>query len=231
MCTWCPQSVLRCKPAKRFVLGIVICCFSLNVGFFGEITGQPGESEDDVWSAAMSSMEAKSDDTSEDCDFLYVSEILRASNYLAEKSDIFLLLEKQKCLKGKDTSKASTLQRRLIFDTIHEILNRNQQLPPWKANSRVGQTPSAQRIWSELRRIQERDESEDLFKVICGVLRKDLAEDAMNGWVECPMEKSDVILDMERLIFKDLVRETIRDLATIAEQRNKISALRRKLVF
>ena len=104
----------------------------------------------------MSSME----ETSEDCDFVYVSEILRASNYLPEDSDVFLLLEKQQYLKGKDISKASTLQRRLIFDTINEILNRNQQLPPWKvipeANSIAGQTPLLQRIWSEFRRIQEK---------------------------------------------------------------------------
>ncbi|KAF7818371.1 protein LONGIFOLIA 1 [Senna tora] len=185
------------------------------------------ESEDDVWSAAM---EAKSDDTSEDCDLLYISEILRASNYFPEDSDVFLLLEKQQYLKGKDTSKVSTLQRRLIFDTIHEILNRKRQVPPWKVDLRVGETPSAERIWWELRRIRERDESEDLFEVICGVLRKDLA---MNGgWLECPMEKSDAVLDVERLIFKDLVGETIRDLATISQQRNnKIAALRRKLVF
>ena len=180
----------------------------------------------------MSSME----ETSEDCDFVYVSEILRASNYMPEDSDVFLLLEKQQYLKGKDISKASTLQRRLIFDTINEILNRNQQLPPWKAipeaNSIAGQTPLLQRIWSELRRIQERDESEDLFEVICGVLRKDLAEDAINGWGESPIEMGEAILDIERLIFKDLIGETIRDLAAFsAGQCNKVSALRRKLVF
>lgn len=190
---------------------------------FGEITDQAGESENYVWS------EAKSDEASEGCDFLYVMEILRASNYLPEDCDVFMLLEKQQYLKGKDTSKVSTLERRLIFDTIHEILNRNRQLPPWKVKS----TPSVQRIWSELRRIQERDESEeDLFEVICGVLKKDMTEDAaMNGWLESPVEKSDVVLDMERLIFKDLIGETIRDLATIADQHNNILALRRKLVF
>ncbi|KAI4301184.1 hypothetical protein L6164_034489 [Bauhinia variegata] len=183
----------------------------------------------DIWSATTSPIE----ETSEDCDFVYVSEILRASSYLPEDSDIFLLLEKQQYLKGKDTSKASTLERKLIFDTIHEILNRNRQLPPWKAFGRgnSNSTPLLERIWSEFRRIRERDESEDLFEVICGVLRKDLAEDAVNEWGECPIEMGDAILDIERLIFKDLIGETIRDLASFAGPCNRVAALRRKLLF
>ncbi|KAK7393487.1 hypothetical protein VNO78_22044 [Psophocarpus tetragonolobus] len=187
---------------------------------------QAAESEDDMWSAALCSSEEAA---SEDCDFVYVSEILRACTYLPEESDVFLLLEKQQCLKGKDTSKASTLQRRLIFDTLQEILNRNQQLPPWKA---VSCGEPRQQIWSEFRRIRERDESEseDIFKVICGVLKKDMA-DEMRGWGEWPMEMGDVVLDIERLVFKDLVGETIRELASVFPQCNKLPALRRKLVF
>jgi len=192
------------------------------------ITDQAAESEDDMWSAALCSSEEAA---SEDCDFVYVSEILRACSYLPEESDIFLLLEKQQCLKGKDTSKASTLQRRLIFDTLQEILERNQQLPPWKA---VSYGEQRQKIWSEFRRIREREESEseDLFKVICGVLKKDMAEE-MRGWGEWAVEMGDVVLDIERLVFKDLVGETIRELASFSPHCNsdKLPALRRKLLF
>lgn len=227
---WACLSVpISCKASHPFRLGIVVVVNAITLF----ITDHPAESEDDMWSAATCSMGgAKLEETSEDYDFVYVSEILRASNYLPEEADIFLLLEKQQYLKGKDTSKASTLQRRLIFDTIHEILNRNRQLPPWKAISWIGQTPLLQRIWSEFRRIRrEREESEDLFDVICGVLRKDLAEDSMNGWGECPVEMGEVVLDIERLVFKDLIGETIRDLAAFAGKSNRITALRRKLVF
>ncbi|XP_014514778.1 protein LONGIFOLIA 1 [Vigna radiata var. radiata] len=189
---------------------------------------QAAESEDDMWSAALCSSEEAA---SEDCDFVYVSEILRACSYLPEECDIFLLLEKQQCLKGKDTSKASTLQRRLIFDTLQEILERNQQLPPWKA---VSYGEQRQKIWSEFRRIREREESEseDLFKVICGVLKKDMAEE-MPGWGEWAVEMGDVVLDIERLVFKDLVGETIRELASFSPHCNndKLPALRRKLLF
>ncbi|OMP08811.1 hypothetical protein COLO4_06099 [Corchorus olitorius] len=201
-----------------------------------EFKDQLVESEDDMWSSAISSTESKCEDkSSDDCDFIYISDILRASNYLPEDSDVFLLLEKQQYLKGKDTSKVSRLQRKLIFDTINEILNKKRQLPPWKliscsSNSTTGQT-SLQQIWSEFQKIRERDSSEDLFEVICGVLRKDLAGDAINGWGDSPIEMSEAVLDIERLIFKDLIGETIRDLAAFAGKSNKISAPRRKLVF
>ncbi|XVF80868.1 hypothetical protein PTKIN_Ptkin15bG0109900 [Pterospermum kingtungense] len=193
------------------------------------------ESEDETWGSAISSSaESKSEDISDDCDFIYISDILRASRCLPYDSDVFLLLEKQQCLKGKDTSKISRLQRKLIFDTINEIINRKKQLPPWKLISSTisgaGQT-SLQQIWSEFQKIRERDSSDDLFEVICGVLRKDLAGDAINSWGDCPIEMSEAVLDIERLIFKDLIGETIRDLAAFAGKSNKTPAPCRKLVF
>ncbi|TXG63734.1 hypothetical protein EZV62_010728 [Acer yangbiense] len=188
------------------------------------------ESEDDIWSPAISSVESKSDD---DCDFTYISDILRASNYLPEDSDVFLLLEKQQYLKGKDTSKVSRLQRRLVFDTINEILNRKRQLPPWKltscANSNSGHA-SLNQIWSEFQKIRERDTSEDLFNAICSVLKKDLAGDAING--DFPTEMSEAVLDIERLIFKDLIGETIRDLAAFSGNCNQVTVVScRRLIF
>lgn len=191
---------------------------------------EPVELEDDIWSLAMSSMESNSEGKSGDCDYVYISEILRASNYLLEDSDVFLLLEKQQYLKGKDTSEVPRLQRRLIFDTINEILNRNRELPPWKPNSWTNST-SLQKIWSEFERLRETDASEDLFEVIRGVLRKDLTGDGASGWLDWPVEMSEAVLDIERLIFKDLIGDTIRDLAAFSGNCSKGSAPRRKLVF
>ncbi|CAN1766273.1 Protein LONGIFOLIA 1 [Linum perenne] len=189
------------------------------------------ESEDDIWSPAPESSQ------SDDCEFTYVSDVLRASTYLPEESDVFLLLEKQQYLRGKDTSKVSRLQRRLIFDTINEIVNKKRNLPPWKAAA-----VTVNQVWTEFQRIQVKDSSEDLFEVICGVLRKDLAGDAVNGWEDCPVEMSEAVLDIERLIFKDLIGETIGDLASFggkyshhrhqaATATATASFLRRKLVF
>lgn len=187
------------------------------------------ESEDDLWCPAISSVESKSVGNS---DFVYISDILCALNYLPEDSDVFLLLEKQQYLKGKDASKVSTLERKLIFDTIGEILNRRRQLPPWKVISYTNSNSrhsSLQQIWSEFQKLRERDSSEDLFNAICGVLRKDLAGDAING--DCPIEMSEAVLDIERLIFKDLISETIRDLAAFSGNCNPVPVLRRKLIF
>ncbi|GMP90828.1 hypothetical protein CsSME_00041792 [Camellia sinensis var. sinensis] len=186
--------------------------------------------EEEIWSPAISPIQSKCECKSDDCDFLYISDILRASNYLPEDCDIFLLLEKQQYLQGKDTSEVSSLQRKLIFDTITEILNRNRQLPPWKliscSNSSVAK-PSLRQIWSEFQRIRERDNAEELCDIICSVLRKDLAGDGINGWGDCPVEMSEAVLDIERLIFKDLIGETIRDLAAFAGNNNVVSAPRR----
>lgn len=189
--------------------------------------------EEDVWSLPTSWLESNSEDKLGDVDFVYISEIVRASRYLPEDSDVFQLLEKQQYLKGgKDTSKASRLRRRLIFDTINEILDRNRQLPPWKSNFWGNCSISLRQIWSEFQRIREiGDASEDLFEVICGVLRKDFMVDGSSGWVDRPIEISEAVLDVERLIFKDLIGETIRDLAAFSGNCDNLAAPRRRLVF
>lgn len=170
----------------------------------------------------------------QDDDFVYVSDIVRASHYLPHESDVFSLLEKQRRLKGKGTCKVSRLQRKLIFDTVHEILDRNRRLPPWKVAT-WGQhgASSPDKVWSEFQRVRERDAAQDMFDTICGVLKKDLAGDGISGWEDCPLEMSEMILDIERLVFKDLIGEAIRDLAAL-ESSNKAmlpTLPRRKLIF
>nr|GMC61140.1 protein longifolia 1 [Ipomoea batatas] len=193
-----------------------------------------GDFDNEIPRAEISPVQSKSKDTTVDCDISYITDILRASHYLPEESDIFLLLEKQQFLKGKDTSEDSRLQRKVIFDTITEILDRNRQLPPWKLYSRsnsITAQSSVQIILSEFLRIQERENSDDLFEIICNALKKDLAHDDVNGWGDCPMEMSETVLDMERLIYKDLMGETISELASFACKSSAIAASRRKLVF
>ncbi|THG17059.1 hypothetical protein TEA_013203 [Camellia sinensis var. sinensis] len=200
-----------------------------NIDFKDEL----GEFEEDIWSPVISPIQSKCEDKSDDCNFVYISDILRASNYLPEDYDIFQLLEKQQYLKGNNTSRVSSLERKLIFDTVSEILDRDREMPPWKvlswSNSSIGKPPLHQ-IWSEFQRIRERDTAEDLFDIVCGVLRKDLAGDAISGWGDCPVEMSEATLDIERMIFKDLVGETIGDLVAFAGN-SKSSAYCRKLVF
>lgn len=197
------------------------------------------ELEDELlWSPSSIFQSSKLDqdfDSSDDSEFSYVSEVFRASNYLPDENNLFLLLEKQSSIRGnKNKSKTSILERKLIFDTITEILNRNRLLPPWKSvlisNSASGR-PSLDQIWSEYQKIREHGPSVDLMEVICRVLKKDLAGDSMNEWSEFPIEMSEAVLDIERLIFKDLIGETIRDLSNFAGKSMGVQAHRRKLVF
>ncbi|KAF9686910.1 hypothetical protein SADUNF_Sadunf02G0039000 [Salix dunnii] len=230
---WLPRAELASWSWHFFIFMTVCFLCRFSQAFITVMIYQLEEVEDDIWSTPISPAGSNSDD----CDLVYISDIIRASNCLPEDSDIFLLLEKQQCLKGKDTSKVSTLQRKLVFDTITEILNRRRHLPPWKAISWTNPASgpiSLQQIWLEFQRIRERDASDDLFEVICGVLRKDLAGDTINGWGDCPIDMSEAVLDIERLIFKDLIGETIRDLAAFGRKGkcNQVVPLpRRKLVF
>lgn len=178
-----------------------------------------------MWSPLVSPIRSKRLDSSEDNDFVYVSDILRASHHLPEKeSDVFLLLEDQQHIKGNDTSKVPRLQRKMIFDTVSEILAREARLPPWKAVASM----SLDRVWSEFQRIRECDTADDLFETICRVLKKDLEGDTTTGWGDCPVEVSEVVLDIERSIFKDTVSEIIEDLSSPP---SPSMMLRRKLVF
>lgn len=158
---------------------------------------------------------------------------MRASSYLTEEDDTFLFVEKQHYFKGNN-SKEARLHRKLIFDIATEIIDQNKQLPTWKAfstkNLNISKRPLPRQIWSELQRIQEPNDhqSTDLFGIVCGVLKKDLAGD---GWGDLSVEMSEAVLDMERLIFKDLIGESIRDLAESAGNSSRFLAPRRKLVF
>ncbi|XP_074316780.1 uncharacterized protein LOC141653042 [Silene latifolia] len=191
------------------------------------------ELEDDQWSPASSTRLLITDNdiySSDDFEFNYISEVIRASNYFPDDNNLFFMLEKQISIRG-DNSKASILHRKLLFDTITEILDRNQHIPPWKAVFGPEKRSVSEQIFSEFQKIRETNPSEDLFEVICGVLKKDMAEDLTTGWAGCPVEMSEAVLDIERLVFKDLIGEIIRDLAVLAGKSVGVQAPRRKLVF
>lgn len=174
------------------------------------------ESEDESWGGSISS--------SSDSEYVYISDILRASDCLPQESDIFSLLEKQQYLKGKCASRAAAQERRLIFDAVQEIVGRRSRLPPWRI---VGVADQMQVIWSEFQRIRKKNsstEEEDLVGYVCGVLGRDLSEDR---WRDFQVDMSEAVLDIERLVFKDLIGETIHHFAAL----NRFGSLRRRLLF
>lgn len=111
---------------------------------------------------------------------------------------------------------------------INEILDRNKHLPPWKALNGDSLT-SLKHIWSEFQKIREINSGDhEISDLISVVLKKDLVE--MNGWGDHPIESSEAILDVERMIFKDLVSEAIGDLVKVSGK-CVFSRTQRRLVF
>ncbi|KAI3829715.1 hypothetical protein L1987_03843 [Smallanthus sonchifolius] len=194
---------------------------------FKDLTVDP---EDDIWRSIIPPETSTKDDefTSYDSDFTYISEILRVSKYLPDDSSVFFFLEKQQYLTGNGSSKGSKLRRKLVFDVVAEIIDRNGELPPWNSISLTESSNSVKQICLEFQKIREPETAENLLDLICTVLKRDLAGN--NGWGDQPVEVSEAVLYIERLIFKDLVSETIRDLAEFAGKTTFL-APRRKLVF
>ncbi|KAI7726111.1 hypothetical protein M8C21_028833 [Ambrosia artemisiifolia] len=194
---------------------------------FKDLTNDP---DDDLWSTIISPATPTEVEgfISDDSDFKYISQILQASKHLPIDSTAFFFIEKQQYPIENNPSNGSKLQRKLVFDIVTEILNRNKDLPPWNTTSLTKSSSCVKNICSEFQKIRETQTAENVLDLICFMLKKDLAED--NRWGDHPLEKSEAVLYIERLIFKDLVSEMIRNLAEFAGKPTFL-APRRKLVF
>lgn len=146
---------------------------------------------------------------------------------------------------GQDSRKKPNIEkmnRRLIFNTVNDILYKKLSpylhLQPWicSANKISRRRPIGQQllkqVWSEIQCLPSVP-SEDICDTISTILEKDLAE-TVNSWTDHKTELAGVVLDMERMIFKDLMNETIGDLGALSSrcrQPNLLSRPRRKLHF
>ncbi|CAF2113738.1 hypothetical protein YC2023_103183 [Brassica napus] len=162
--------------------------------------------------------------SSSDSEYDYISDILRASNCLPQESDIFSLLEEKQQYLLKSSERASAHERRLTFDAVQEIVGRIR-----RRGRMVGDADQMlQLTWSEFQKLRkkssspaEEEEAADLAGYVCGVLGRDLTEDP---WRDFQVETSEAVLVIERLVFKDLVGETIRHMAAL----NRSASLRRR---
>ncbi|CAL9174386.1 unnamed protein product [Musa hybrid cultivar] len=176
-----------------------------------------------------------------DHDYAYVHDVVRACRRYGDVSDdVYAVLEKG-CRRRRagDATKAARLHRRLLFDTVVEILDRKRRVSPWEAFSSPpaggggeGEEEALLRqVWAEVRRIREQVAEDDQDAVACCAVRKDMAGGlAADGWARHAAEMSDAIRQIERQIFKDLVGDTIHDLAAGVPESRPILP-RRKLVF
>lgn len=151
-------------------------------------------------------------------DFLYVAEVLRAVDrhqpFSADgDSELFALMEK------RFASDASKLHRRLLFDAVAEIARRESGLPAALSARRP------EWVWAEMERLLWRPAAVDVCEFIRGVLERDVA--AAAGWVESSEGTAAVVLDVERLVFKDLVVEAIGGLALLGRRRRTCQRRRR----
>ena len=171
-----------------------------------------------------------------DHDYAYVCDVLRASERYGDASDAaYAALENGRCRRrggpARYPSKTARLHRRLVFDAVAEILDRKHHVSPWDVFARGDGEEGEKalpRVWAEFQRLREQVAAADDHEgTACGAVRNDLAAARPDGWVRPAAEMSDVALEIERLIFKDLVAETIRDLGA----REPLPLHRRKLVF
>ncbi|KAF3444876.1 hypothetical protein FNV43_RR14569 [Rhamnella rubrinervis] len=109
------------------------------------------------------------------------------------------------------------IQRKLLFDVVNELLVRklmvqdsfNQWISPDKRKPRGHQL--LRELFSEVDRLQGNNssskldnEDDSLGSIIC----EDMVHWSLN-WTECDSEIPEVVLDIERLIFKDLITEVV----------------------
>ncbi|KAF7838541.1 protein LONGIFOLIA 2 isoform X1 [Senna tora] len=160
-----------------------------------------------------------------------------------EQTKASSLLPKDKCSSENVTYsklKAEKFHRKLIFDAVNEILGVKLALAgsspePWVKPSRLTKKNlTAQKLLKELcfeiEKIQSKKPEYCSLEDEDG-LRSILWEDVMHGsenWIDFHGEISGVVLDVERLIFKDLVDEVV---IGEASHRLRIKPGRRRKLF
>ncbi|KAG6524723.1 protein LONGIFOLIA 2-like [Zingiber officinale] len=203
---------------------------------------QTDEWEESQWSSTESTNDGDVDIWPEDVDhdYAYVCEVVRACHRYKESCGaVYAMLEKRH---AGNSCKADRLHRRLVFDTVAEILDRKRRVSSREAFSRTAPSSPAclaggdelllRQVWTELQRIREQlaaeeEESNVEDTAVVSAVRKDINAGLTDGWTRPGAEMSDAILHIERLIFKELVSETIHDLAAATSRRRRLP--RRKL--
>jgi hypothetical protein len=161
--------------------------------------------------------------------------------FVLEQTKASNLVSKEECSPGKSfhsKPNPEKFHRKLIFDAVNEILVKKLALvepspEPWlKSDKLAKKTLSAQKLLKELC-----SEMEQLLvkKSECSLEEEDglksiLCYDVMHrseSWIDFHSETSGVVLDVERLVFKDLVDEIV--IGEAAGIRTKPGRSRRQL--
>ncbi|CAL4980371.1 unnamed protein product [Urochloa decumbens] len=195
--------------------------------------------EDDEWALAPWPLVGPE---SGNPDYAYVAEVVRlfggarSSKCLRDPSDVYKAAEERWARRGLPGGGDTWRQhdRRLLCGAVGEALERQRAAWPWELEAWLRGAELVDHVWAEVRRALEpvavatELEAEDLNGVTCSAIRRDMAEDA-GPWapkqqkrVVCGDEAAEAVLQIERLVFKDLVADTIRELADRPLPRRKL---------
>ncbi|KAK8652561.1 hypothetical protein V6N13_126592 [Hibiscus sabdariffa] len=144
------------------------------------------------------------------------------------KASIWFLNRKHSGRKVNQLDPIEKSHRQLIFDAVNEILfiksvkkgsYKQWTFPSRKEDRRRKTQQMVRDLCSEIDELQTTSNMED--KDLKIILRGDLPIGSMN-WTDCPSEIPWLVLDLERLIFKDLICEVISsEVANLQQQHRR----------
>ncbi|KAE8652526.1 hypothetical protein Csa_013544 [Cucumis sativus] len=139
--------------------------------------------------------------------------------FVLEQTKTSSLLRKDDCSSLKVTDlklNQEKSHRKLIFDAVNEILARELSVvaaipEPWTTSKKLAtKTLSAQKLLkelcSEIEQLQTKKPEED--ESLDSILKEDMMQRS-GSWTDFYGDVSNVVLDIERLVFKDLVDEIV----------------------
>ncbi|KAK3118877.1 hypothetical protein QOZ80_9BG0709880 [Eleusine coracana subsp. coracana] len=196
--------------------------------------------EDDVW--ALGPWPAATEGA-DDPDYAYVAELVRlfVGRKRRDPADVYKVAEQRRRLHPNGGDGDACHQRRLLCGAVAEALDAQRAACPWDPAAWLRGAELVGHVWAEVRRAREpvsaaaQDEELDLNDVTCGAIRRDLMG-TDGAWASSTLQQqprrlgpevADAVLQVERLVFKDLVADTIRELADA----DSLVPPRRKLVF
>ncbi|KAF7103749.1 hypothetical protein CFC21_104707 [Triticum aestivum] len=157
-----------------------------------------------------------------DPDFAYVAEVVCLSDRMRSPDDVYRTVEKRR-RRGEDTWQ----HRRLLCGAAAEALDRWRCAHPSEPVAWLRCEELLRYVWAEVQRAMEPAgpaAGDDLNDQTSGAILRDLAAD--RRWSPSA-EAADTVLQIERLLFKDLVADAICELA----EADRLRLPRRKLVF
>jgi hypothetical protein len=159
-------------------------------------------------------------------DYSYVAELVRLfhGGKWRDPAYVYEIAEQRRRRLHPADADDQCHHRRLLCGAVAEALERQRSACPWDPASWLRGGELLDHVWAEVRRAREPVSAEGLNDVTCSAaVRCDLRRHPRRPGPEV----ADAVLHIERLVFKDLVVDTIREL----DDADRLLMPRRRLVF